>query len=29
MSKTHMYYVYIMASARNGTLYVGFTNDLI
>lgn len=26
-SKT--YYVYIMASKRNGTLYVGVTNDLI
>lgn len=23
------YYVYILASARNGTLYVGVTNDLI
>lgn len=23
------YYVYIMASERNGTLYVGMTNDLI
>ena len=23
------YYVYIMASRRNGTLYVGVTNDLI
>ncbi len=23
------YYVYIMASKRNGTLYVGVTNDLI
>ncbi|MHB9019536.1 MAG: GIY-YIG nuclease family protein [Minisyncoccota bacterium] len=23
------YYVYIMASKRNGTLYVGITNDLI
>jgi len=23
------YYVYIMASERNGTLYVGITNDLI
>jgi putative endonuclease len=22
------YYVYILASARNGTLYVGMTNDL-
>ncbi len=24
-----MYYIYIMASQRNGTLYVGFTSDLI
>ena len=23
------YYVYIMASQRNGTLYIGMTNDLI
>ena len=23
------YYVYIMASRRNGTLYVGVTNDLV
>ena len=23
------YYVYIMASGRNGTLYIGVTNDLI
>lgn len=23
------YYVYILASKRNGTLYVGFTNNLI
>lgn len=23
------YYVYIMASQRNGTLYVGITNDLV
>ncbi|MBI4188290.1 MAG: GIY-YIG nuclease family protein [Chloroflexi bacterium] len=23
------YYVYIMASKRNGTLYVGFTSDLV
>lgn len=23
------YYVYIMASARNGTLYIGITSDLI
>ena len=22
------YYVYILASKRNGTLYIGFTNDL-
>ncbi|HXJ01023.1 MAG TPA: GIY-YIG nuclease family protein [Micropepsaceae bacterium] len=26
MSKT--YHVYILASARNGTLYIGVTNDL-
>jgi putative endonuclease len=26
MSKT--YYVYIMASRRNGTIYVGMTNDI-
>ena len=26
MSKT--YYVYILASAKNGTLYIGVTNDL-
>ena len=25
----HTYYVYIMASKRNGTLYIGVTNDLI
>jgi putative endonuclease len=25
----YSYYVYIMASRRNGTLYVGVTNDLI
>jgi putative endonuclease len=24
-----MYYVYIMASRRNGTLYIGVTNNLI
>lgn len=24
-----IYYVYILASRRNGTLYVGFTNNLI
>ena len=24
-----MYYVYILASIRNGTLYIGVTNDLI
>ena len=23
-----IYYVYILASKRNGTLYIGFTNDL-
>ena len=24
-----MYYIYILASKRNGTLYIGVTNDLI
>jgi len=24
----HIYYVYILASRRNGTLYIGVTNDL-
>jgi putative endonuclease len=27
--KHYMYYVYIMASQRNGTLYIGVTNNLI
>jgi putative endonuclease len=26
--KQHSYWVYILASRRNGTLYVGMTNDL-
>ena len=26
---TNTYYVYILASGRNGTLYVGVTNDLV
>jgi putative endonuclease len=26
---TNFYFVYILASRRNGTLYVGVTNDLI
>ena len=25
----HDYYVYILASKRNGTLYIGITNDLL
>jgi len=25
---THSYFVYIMASERNGTLYIGMTNEL-
>ncbi|MEI9990271.1 MAG: GIY-YIG nuclease family protein [Rhizomicrobium sp.] len=29
MPRDHRYFVYIMASGRNGTLYVGVTNDLI
>ncbi len=28
MKTIHKYYVYILASQRNGTLYVGITNDL-
>ncbi|HJR56833.1 MAG TPA: GIY-YIG nuclease family protein [Rhizomicrobium sp.] len=28
MVKEHRYFVYILASQRNGTLYVGVTNDL-
>ena len=27
--KSMAYYVYLMASGRNGTLYVGVTNDLV
>ncbi len=27
--KEHIYYVYMLASARNGTLYVGVTNDIL
>jgi putative endonuclease len=28
MTKEHHYWVYILASKRNGTLYIGVTNDL-
>lgn len=28
MTKQHIYYVYILASSRNGTLYIGVTNNL-
>jgi putative endonuclease len=28
-SDSHVYYVYILASRRHGTLYTGVTNDLI
>lgn len=28
MLREHSYWVYILASDRNGTLYVGVTNDL-
>ena len=29
MYKTgHQYYIYILASQKNGTLYIGVTNDL-
>ena len=29
MSEEKAYYVYILASERSGTLYIGVTNDLI
>ncbi|MFT3730150.1 MAG: GIY-YIG nuclease family protein [Hyphomicrobium sp.] len=29
MFAAHTYFVYILASQRNGTLYVGVTNDLV
>jgi putative endonuclease len=29
MPRDHIYFVYILASQRNWTLYVGVTNDLI
>lgn len=29
MARDHTYFVYILASQRNGTLYVGVTNDLV
>ena len=28
MRKEHLYFVYMLASRRHGTLYVGVTNDL-
>ncbi len=28
MKKEHIYFVYILASKRNGTLYIGVTNSL-
>ena len=28
MSQEYIYYVYILSSKRNGTLYIGVTNDL-
>ena len=28
MKTIHKYFVYILASQRNGTLYIGMTNDL-
>jgi len=29
MSKNYIFYVYILASKRNGTLYIGVTKDLL
>jgi len=28
MKKEHRYYIYILANKRNGTLYIGVTNNL-
>lgn len=28
MPRKHQYYVYILSNQRNGTLYIGVTNDL-
>ena len=29
MARDHTYFLYILASRKNGTLYVGVTNDLL
>src|SRR3954471_8438400 len=29
MSRDHRYYVYVLASERNGTLYIGVTNNIV
>ena len=29
MSKTGLYFVYILASRKNGTLYIGVTNNIL
>ena len=29
MSRDHQYFVYILASRKNGTLYIGVTNNLL
>ena len=29
MKKAYLYFVYILASKRNGTLYIGVTNNLL
>jgi putative endonuclease len=29
MPRNHRYYVYVLASERNGTLYVGVTNNIV
>ena len=29
LARTLAYYVYILASEKNGTLYIGVTNDLL
>ncbi len=29
MTRDHRYYVYVLASERNGTIYIGVTNNIV